>query len=160
MGWANGGMSILGGAIEDVLQRYAGPNLHYAAIVAVSPFCGVATLGARFAATPILSLHGEKDDFMPLKPCQFYRQEASARGANVDVVVYPGVQHNWEMSFAVHHDQTQTSLRDCYAVTDLGEHAIRLGNGATVTPATANFAETVAGYLRSCSSTGISEGND
>lgn len=160
MGWANGGMSALGGAIEELLERYAGGGLHYAAIVPISPFCGIASLGARFAPTPILSLHGERDDFMTLKPCQFYKQEAQARGASVEMVVYPGSYHNWEMSFAVRHDQTQNSLRDCYAITDLGQHNVHLGTGATLTPAAPNFAETVAGYLRSCSTTGITEGND
>ena len=160
MGWANGGMSILGGAIEELLEKYAGRDLHYAAIVPISPFCGVASLGARFAATPILSFHGEHDDFMPLKPCQFYKQEAVARGADFEMVVYPGDYHNWEMPFAVRHDQTQNSLRDCYVITDLGQHVVRLGTGATLTPATPNFAETVTGYLRSCSTNGITEGND
>jgi dienelactone hydrolase len=160
VGWANGGMSILGGAIEELLERYAGGGLHFAAIVPISPFCGLASLGARFSPTPILSFHGARDDFMPLGPCQFYRQAAAQRGANIETVVYPDAYHNWEMPFAVHHDQTQNSLGNCYVVTDLGQHAVHLGNGTTLSPATANFAETVAGYLRSCSTLGITEGND
>jgi dienelactone hydrolase len=96
MGWTNGGMSVLGAAIEGLRTRYVGAELRYAAIVTVSPFCGIATLGRRFSGTPILSLHGEQDDFMPLKPCQFYRQEAVSRGASWEIIVYPGVSHNWE----------------------------------------------------------------
>ncbi len=160
MGWSNGGMSILGGAIEELLVKYAGPGLQFAAIVPISPQCGVATLGARFTSTLILSFHGEKDDFMSLKPCQFYRQEAAARGANFEMVVYPGDYHNWEMPFAVRRDPTQSSLRDCYVVTDLAQHSARMGTGATLTPATPNFVETIAAYLRSCSSMGITEGYD
>lgn len=160
MGWSNGGMSVLGAAIEGLRTRYVGPELHYAAIVAISPYCGIATLGQRFSATPILSLHGERDDFMPLKPCQFYRQEAVSRGANFEMVVYPGVVHNWELTYRVHRDRTQSTMVDCYTVTDLAQRALRLGDGTTVALGTPNIGGILKKYASSCRKTGITEGND
>ena len=159
MGWTNGGMSILAAAIEGLRNRYAGPELHYAAAVAISPFCGIATLGRRYSGTPILSLHGERDDFMPVKPCQFYRQEAVSRGANFEMVVYPGANHNWELPYRVHRDLTQSTLGDCYLVTDIVERGIRLGDGKTVTSATPNYREVLRKYLTACKKVGITEGN-
>jgi dienelactone hydrolase len=160
MGWSNGGMAALEAAIEELRTRYAGPELHYAAIVAISPNCGIATLGRRFSGTPILSLHGERDDSMPLKPCQFYRQEAVSRGANFDMIVYPGVFHNWELTYPVHRDRTQSTMGDCFTVTDLAQRAMRLGDGTTVALGTPDISGILKKYARGCRKIGITEGND
>jgi dienelactone hydrolase len=159
MGWSNGGVSILAAAIEGLRTRHVGPKLHYAAIVAISPYCGIGTLGARYSGTPILSLHGEQDQFMPAGPCRFYRQEAVSRGAQYEMIVYPGAVHNWEMAFPVHQDRTQTYMGDCYVVTDLAQRAVRLGNGTTLAAGTANMAEIATKYVDACKKRGFAEGN-
>jgi len=158
MGWSNGGMSIFAAAIEELRTRYVGPDLRYAAIVTISPYCAIATLGRRFSSTPILSLHGERDDFMLLKPCQFYRQEAVSRGANFEMIVYPGAVHNWEVPFRVHRDYTQPTLGDCYVMTDLKQRARLLGNGTTIAFGTPNARDTVMSYVKACRKIGITEG--
>jgi dienelactone hydrolase len=160
MGWTNGGSAILGAAIETLRVKYVGPDLKYAAIIPISPYCGISTLGAHYDPTPILTFHGQKDDFMPLKPCQFLEQEAKARGANIDAVVYPGAYHNWEMQFPIHVDKTQNSLGECYLVTDLEQKALRLGNGTSLAPGAANARETVGQYAKTCKVQGITEGKD
>ncbi len=160
MGWTNGGSAILGAAIETLRVKYLGPDLKYAAIIPISPYCGIATLGAHYDPTPILSFHGQKDDFMPLKPCQFLEQEAKGRGANVEMVVYPGAYHNWEMPFPIHVDKTQNSIGECYMVTDLEQKGLRLGNGHTIEPGSPNARETVGQYAKTCLVHGITEGKD
>lgn len=161
VGWTNGGTSILGADIEELRATYLGPNLHFAAIVPITPACSIATLGAHFSATPVLALLGEKDDFAPPKPCETYRETASARGAKFDMFVYPGAVHNWEMNMALHFDVTQTSLKDtCFVQADIGQDAIRLGDGRLLPLGAPGLADTVRNYIDSCRTGGITEGEN
>lgn len=160
IGWTNGGTSILGADIEELRATYVGPASHFASIVPITPACGEATLGAHFEQTPVLAVLGEKDDFAPPKPCEAYRDAANARGAKLDMFVYPGTAHNWEMNIAVHFDVTQTSLKEtCFVQSDIGQNAIRLGDGRVlpIGPDTPNAVRT---YIESCRTGGITEGGD
>ena len=60
----------------------------------------------------------------------------------------------------MHHDRTQSSLRDCYLVTDLAQRALRLGDGTTLTIGAPNYRDIVTKYLAACRKVGITEGNN
>lgn len=63
-------------------------GVNVAGVVAYYPYCrGNGAFGA-----PTLVLIGEKDDWTPAKLCEAVRDTA-----NVEVVVYPGVMHAFDM---------------------------------------------------------------
>jgi len=162
IGWVNGGMPILSAPIEELREIYIGSDIRYAAMVAISPYCSIATLGARYSATPILTLHGEKDDFMPLKPCELYRKEAVARGANIEMFVYPGIYHNWDMvGLRFRFDSASFGFKeDCLMQTDLKEGGLRLGDGTMLRDDTRKRGEIISKYTRSCRTGGITQSGD
>jgi dienelactone hydrolase len=96
-----------------------------------------------------------------LKPCEAYRQEALSRGANFQMFVYPGIDHDWDMPFPVRFDTTQRGLNEnCLLQSDLKEQAVRLGDGTKVAYSNPELRGIVSKYMQSCPTNGIHEGSD
>ena len=158
LGWANGGSAILTAAIDELRTIYAGPDLRFAAIVPIQAWCGVAVVGKSDPHTPILILHGGKDDFLPPQACQSVGGDARAAGAEVNIVIYPEAAHNWDGPVAMRFIPNWPSVKDCLMVTDLRTMTVRMGNGVTASAEERSALMQMSDYMHSCISQGQTEG--
>jgi dienelactone hydrolase len=122
IGWSHGGWTVLRSAALEPLH----PDVRLRGLVAFYPYCD--DVASYQAATPLLILHGETDDWTPIAPCRYLADQARAAGRDVTLVGYPGAHHAFDVS----------SLTRPTRVADA-----RQGRGATIAydPAAARDAE-------------------
>jgi dienelactone hydrolase len=103
VGWSHGGSTTLAavnGKDPQVAAFYAQPDapLPFRAAVAFYPGCVVSLRqGARWQpAMPLRVDVGELDDWTPPAACVRLGDAARARGATMDVTVYPGAYHGFD----------------------------------------------------------------
>jgi dienelactone hydrolase len=100
VGWSQGGGVILFSIGVPSLGRPAGlaPASDFKAAVAFYPAsCNDQRLPAGWTtAIPLLVLTGAADVWTPLAPCQSVLGAAAARGAQVQMQVYPGAVHDFD----------------------------------------------------------------
>ena len=99
MGWSHGGGTML----FTVAPRMAGrpgrlPGGDFRAAVAMYPgWCRIQEHGAVWKPTlPMQVLLGADDDWTPPYPCVDMLKYARGRGAQIDLVVYPGARHGFD----------------------------------------------------------------
>lgn len=94
MGWSHGGSTVLAAGRDHPTRRGLIRGL-----VAFYPGCGAAArLGGWQPVAPMLLLHGEADDWTPIRPCRALAEEA---GTVVSFVAYPGAWHNFDVDIPV-----------------------------------------------------------
>jgi dienelactone hydrolase len=129
LGWANGGTVVLSAMIEELRAQYAGGDLRFAAAVPIQAMCGVGSIGKSYSTTPILALHGARDDFMPSSHCESLGKEIRAAGANFKLTVYPDAGHQWDHEgFPLAFVQFAPSFKNCWFVADFRINQIAIGD--------------------------------
>ena len=73
-------------------------DLSFRAAVAYYPMCGVAR---DELSIPTLILIGELDDWSPASDCERFMTRRAGRGAPVDLIVYPGAYHAFDVPVLV-----------------------------------------------------------
>jgi dienelactone hydrolase len=100
IGWSQGGvfaMSVINGpSIERARARGVSlPPVGFAAAVAVYPG-GCASLIPQLVVRPLLVLIGGADDWTPPGTCVRMVDAMKSRGADAEIVVYPGAYHYFD----------------------------------------------------------------
>lgn len=103
VGWSHGGSTTLAASNDRdpaIEAFYAGPGAPppFKAAVAFYPGC-VVSLRAGASWLPAMPLRidvGELDDWTPPGACERLGESARARGAAMDVTVYPGAYHGFD----------------------------------------------------------------
>ena len=94
LGWSDGGSTVLAAGRDTAKRRGLIRGL-----VAFYPGCGAAArLGGWQPVAPMLLLHGEADDWTPIRPCRHLAEEV---GAALTFVAYPGAWHNFDVDIPV-----------------------------------------------------------
>jgi dienelactone hydrolase len=99
-GWSQGGAAALYAIGRQSPLRPSNPlPVDFRAAVAFYPgACNEHRQGAGWSsATPLLVLMGAEDVWTPVEPCRSFLDGAIARGNAVDVVVYPGAYHGFDV---------------------------------------------------------------
>jgi dienelactone hydrolase len=94
LGWSNGGIAALW-----AVRRTAAPpvgSADFRSAVALYPGCLRLRQVAWSARVPTLILVGGADDWTPASTCQQMVADAHGRSARVELVVYPGAQHEFD----------------------------------------------------------------
>lgn len=95
LGWSGGGSTILTAVRTD--RRPADMLPDFTRAIAFYPGCRAQSESDSFRARlPVLILMGDADDWTPPAPCDFLAKAARARGENVELVLYPGVLHDFD----------------------------------------------------------------
>jgi dienelactone hydrolase len=101
IGWSNGAMTVL--ALVDPTRPRPpelAPDLHAAdfrTAVAFYPGCrAVRAQGNWTARMPLAILMGAADDWTSAGPCRDLAAAARARGAAVEITLYPGAYHDFD----------------------------------------------------------------
>lgn len=102
MGFSRGGTAALRAAVERIIASQKLPDgLRYAAFIPTyaGGCAGVFRLVVKpgvFSKAPMLFLHGDRDDYTPIAPCQDYAAAIAKAGTPVEFVVLPGAQHKFD----------------------------------------------------------------
>jgi dienelactone hydrolase len=98
IGWSQGGGAVLFAIATQSLSRPAQlPAGDFAAAVAFYPTsCNPQQQPAWSSVVPILVLVGSEDVGNPPVPCKELLDGAAARGANVEMQIYPGAYHHFD----------------------------------------------------------------
>jgi dienelactone hydrolase len=100
IGWSQGGvyaMSVINGpSLERAQKRGVElPSVGFAASIAVYPG-GCASLVTQQVVRPLLVLIGGADDWTPPEKCLEMANAMKSRGADVEIVIYPGAYHYFD----------------------------------------------------------------
>jgi dienelactone hydrolase len=100
IGWSQGGvyaMSVINGPSLERAQRRGVelPAVGFAAGIGVYPG-GCFSLVNEQVVRPLLVLIGEADDWTPAEKCVEMVNAMKSRGADVEIVVYPGAYHYFD----------------------------------------------------------------
>ena len=125
MGWSQGGayaMAVINGpSLDRARQRGVElPAQGYAAAMALYPG-GCQSLENELVIRPLLVLIGSADDWTPAVECLQMADLMRARGADVTLVIYPGVYHYFDVEG-----------RPLQVIEDVENDAKPQGFGATV----------------------------
>jgi dienelactone hydrolase len=102
LGFSHGGTNALEVMNANLPPKKAGKP-GFVASVAMYPGCGdtVRATPEFQAYGPLLILGGELDDWTPVEYCQRLSDRSRARGEPVELVVYPGAYHGFDMTTPV-----------------------------------------------------------
>lgn len=97
-GWSNGGMTVL----VTMSDHAPGidqptPETGFHAAIAEYPGCGMDAIKRRYVSySPVLMMIGSADEEVSPKRCEEFAQKARASGSNLELMVYPGAEHNFD----------------------------------------------------------------
>lgn len=95
-GWSNGGMTVLVTMSENApgLEQ---PVNGFRAAIAEYPGCGMDAVKGRYRNyAPLLMMLASADEEVSPKRCEDFAKRARANGADLDLIVYPGAEHNFD----------------------------------------------------------------
>ena len=106
MGWSEGGGAVLFAIRAQSLGRPAQlQQADFRAAVALYPAsCNERRQGAWMSPVPLLALLGAEDVWTPAAPCKELLDGAIARGAKVEIHVYPGAYHDLDWPNMARHE--------------------------------------------------------
>ena len=91
VGWSHGGRGALAAVNEAGVAAHLAQR--FAAAIAFYPYCP----GGSDIEHPTLILLGEADPVAPVRPCKALRDRNREGGASVELVIYPGVFHLFDV---------------------------------------------------------------
>jgi dienelactone hydrolase len=98
MGFSKGGQAALYASLMRFQRMHAPAGLEFAAYLAFYPPCWITFRDdEEVSDRPIRLLHGTADDWTPIAPCQEYVTRLQRRGKDVQLIVYPGAPHGFDM---------------------------------------------------------------
>jgi dienelactone hydrolase len=130
IGFSRGGSAAINTALEPIRLGVVDDSLRFAAHVALYPGCAVPFVSAHLDGSPILMLLGGKDYYTPASNCLAYADELRARGASIQVVVYPDANHGFDSDAPPHFRPQPTTLHDCHGEIDLDAGAFTVEAGS------------------------------
>jgi dienelactone hydrolase len=152
IGWSRGGSVAFQTALESVRKSVIADDLKFAVHIVLY---GSATTQYRDRGTdrsPILFLHGEADNYVPIGPTREFADWMKTMGNPVTFVGYPGTYHDFDVETGPQGFAKSVEIgRRCDLVIDLTNgHVKRMDHQAdpTTTP------DGVRAYMRSCTGHG------
>jgi dienelactone hydrolase len=120
VGWSQGGATILRAVAEGSSARPQGLAHDFRAAVTFYPggcserlqSLGDGQRGNWTTAVPLLALLGEADNWTPAAPCLAFLNGAKARGAPVEIKLYPGAPHVFDAPNLVRHELPMFRMRN------------------------------------------------
>jgi len=97
-GWSNGGMTVLvtmGDHSPGIDQPT--PETGFRAALAEYPGCGMDAVKGRYRSyAPVLLMIASADEEVSPKRCEEFARRARAAGSDLEPIVYPGAEHNFD----------------------------------------------------------------
>ena len=118
-GWSNGGMTVLV-TMSDKAPGISGPapSTGFRAALAEYPGCGMEAVKRNYHAyAPLLMMIASADEEVSPQRCEEFGRKARADGSQIEVIVYPGAEHNFDdpgktkQSNPANHRATEDAMR-------------------------------------------------
>ncbi|MGE0574961.1 MAG: dienelactone hydrolase family protein [Reyranella sp.] len=156
MGFSRGGQVALYSTLEPLRRGMIDGALRFAAHVALYPSCSIPYHAASVTGSPILMLLGGADDYTPAAACHTYAAWFRDKGTPVDVTVYEGAYHDFDIPPPPRFVPELQSARGCKAQVEVESGTMqRLDSGGALRDPAA-----IAAYLRGCMERGATMGGD
>ncbi len=109
LGGSLGGRGCLYLNVKRFQKMWGTPGLDYAASVPMYPPCNVKfNEDDEITDTPIRIHVGDLDTYFPYETCVNYVERLRAKGKDVEIKVYPGVHHSFEVKITTQHGPQTT----------------------------------------------------
>ena len=109
MGFSLGARGCLYLNVKRFQKMWGTPGLDYAASVPMYPPCNVKfNEDDEITDTPIRIHVGDLDTYFPYETCVNYVERLRAKGKDVEIKVYPGVHHSFEVKITTQHGPQTT----------------------------------------------------
>ncbi|WP_159999165.1 dienelactone hydrolase family protein [Roseomonas sp. 18066] len=116
IGFSRGGQAAFYASLARFHQTWNRSGIGFAAYVPFYADCATRYIDdLKPVAAPIRLIHGEADDYNPLRSCAAQAERLKAAGVDIAVTTYPGAHHGFDTPLndaAVVTPQSQT-VRDC-----------------------------------------------
>lgn len=96
VGFSKGASAVLQDALAAQAQRFSPGGPRFALHVAFYPSCATQFFDPTTTGAPVRLLIGGQDTYAGSKPCRDYAGRLKAAGGDVETVVYPQAQHDWD----------------------------------------------------------------
>ena len=118
-GWSNGAMTVL----VTLSEKSPGiesptPDTGFRAAIAEYPGCGMDAVKGNYRSyAPILLMIADADEEVSPKRCEDFAKRAKAAGSKLEVIVFPGAEHNFDdpgkkkQSNPANHSATEEAMR-------------------------------------------------
>jgi dienelactone hydrolase len=148
IGWSRGGTAAFNSALETVRKNMIKDDLKFALHVA---FYGPAQIQYRDRATdqsPVMILHGEADNYVPIGPVHEFADWLQSRGNSVTFISYPKIYHDFDVQGGPQgfEKAVETGIK-CDLVIDVSTGRVIRMNHADAPKANA---DDVRAYIKSC----------
>jgi dienelactone hydrolase len=154
IGFSKGGQVALYTALEPFRRAVVDDDRHFAAHVALYPYCNDWYQAERIDGAPMLLLLGGRDDYTPAEPCRGYAEWFRSAGADTSVITYADSYHDFDAFQPPHVVRTLVTGRGCRMVVDLDHGVVKLRSTGEDITATAGK------YARECLGRGATVGGD
>ena len=106
---------VASGVLGDTGPRFSAYASFYAG-------CSFDFEDFRVEGSPVLLMMGEKDEGMSIERCEWLQQKLQQQGVDVELEVYPGAGHGWELPYPQAFQPGLAVTRDCLMLwTESGE---------------------------------------
>jgi dienelactone hydrolase len=154
MGFSKGGQVVLYTALEPFRRAVIRDNTHFAAHVALYPYCNDWYQSELLDGAPLLMLLGGLDDYTPPAPCQSYADWFRGKSPDVTVIVYPNAYHGFDTNRNRAFINDLVTGRNCDMAIDLDRFTVKIRTSGE------DITKDAASYARKCLSRGATMGGD
>ncbi|MFZ6763255.1 dienelactone hydrolase family protein [Pseudoroseomonas sp. WGS1072] len=116
IGFSRGGQAAFYAAMERFHRLWNHSGAQFAAYIPFYPDCATRYIDdTKLVARPVRLIHGEADDYNPLRSCAAQVERLRAAGADVTITSYPGAHHGFDTPLSDTHSRAarSQSVRDC-----------------------------------------------
>ncbi|MCQ4160730.1 dienelactone hydrolase family protein [Roseomonas sp. GC11] len=116
IGFSRGGQAAFYASLARFHQLWNRSGAEFAAYIPFYPDCATRYIDdTRPVAKPIRLIHGEADDYNPLRTCAAQAERLKAAGVDITVTTYPGAHHGFDtpLSNAPVVATNSQTVRDC-----------------------------------------------
>jgi len=154
IGFSKGGQVVLYTALEPFRRAVIDDDAHFAAHVALYPYCNDWYTAARVTGAPMLLLLGGRDDYTPADACRGYAEWFKSAGADPTVIVYPNAYHDFDDASRPRFERALVTGKHCEGLVDLDQFTAKIRSTGQV------ITEPVGRYFRDCLTRGATVGGD
>ncbi|CAH1673283.1 dienelactone hydrolase family protein [Chelatococcus asaccharovorans] len=155
IGYSKGGQIALYTTLAPFRRAVIDDDLRFALHIAFYSSCSIPYKAEEVSPAPVFLLLGGDDDYTPAVHCGRYVDFLRSKGARVDMFIFAGAHHGFDLPTPVRYLPRAQTARDCGLDIALDPVEARRWDTGTIVPP-----GDISAYLRSCMRHGASYGGN